>query len=133
MNGKLMTSIFKSRLVKKALLATASLAITLVSPSNAAAQGCAMCYQSASAAKKSGLEALQNGVLILLIPPLLMFAAILWQMFRRRSAQGAAVWDPGAEGSVPPECRDLDSAPRIWPHGIFTETRKSNNMERTQS
>ena len=54
-------------------------------PAIARAQGCAMCYTSASAAKKVGMEALQNGVLVLLFPPLVMFAAILWQAFRRHS------------------------------------------------
>ena len=102
-------------------------------PPDAFAQGCAMCYTSASAAKKAGLEALRNGVLILLIPPLLIFAAILWQTYRRSNAQGAAVSNRREANGVAPEDRDLNSAPRMWVPGIFTETRKSNNIERTQS
>jgi hypothetical protein len=38
------------------------------------AQGCAMCYTSASAARSGAKEALANGVLILLIPPMVFFA-----------------------------------------------------------
>lgn len=41
-----------------------------------------MCIQSASAAKQAGIQALENGVLILLIPPLVMAAAIVWRTFR---------------------------------------------------
>jgi len=38
------------------------------------AQGCAMCYTSASAARAGAKEALANGVLILLVPPMVFFA-----------------------------------------------------------
>ena len=40
------------------------------------AQGCAMCYTSASAARAGAKEALANGVLILLVPPMVFFALI---------------------------------------------------------
>jgi hypothetical protein len=43
-----------------------------------------MCNANASAAKQAGLAALQNGILILLIPPLAIFVGILWLAFRRR-------------------------------------------------
>ena len=63
-------------------------------PVAAQAQGCVMCYTSASAAKKAGMEALQNGVFILFFPPLLIFAAILWQTFHRRNPQEAVDMEP---------------------------------------
>ncbi len=59
--------------------------VALALPIVARAQGCAMCYTSASAARKAGMEALQKGVFVLLFPPLVIFAVILWQTFRRRS------------------------------------------------
>lgn len=79
-------SLFDSR-AGRWLIGAIAVAWAIAMPVAAQAQGCAMCYTSASAAKKAGMEALQNGVFILLFPPLLMFAAILWQTFHRRSAQ----------------------------------------------
>ena len=49
------------------------------------AQGCAMCYTSASAAKAGAIQALRSGILILLIPCLLMFAATAVVVIRRRN------------------------------------------------
>ncbi len=75
----------------------AGFVVALALPAVARAQGCAMCYTSASAARKAGMEALQKGVFILLFPPLLIFAVILWQTFRRRSiAELESVQTPSA-------------------------------------
>ncbi len=41
-----------------------------------------MCNQSASAANQAGIQALENGVLILLVPPLVMAGAIVWRTIR---------------------------------------------------
>ena len=49
------------------------------------AQGCAMCYTSASAAKSTAKEALFNGTLILLAPPVLIIAIIIVVIFRYRN------------------------------------------------
>jgi hypothetical protein len=49
------------------------------------AQGCAMCYNSASAAKAGAKEALANGVLILLVPPMVFFALITVVVYRYRN------------------------------------------------
>lgn len=70
-----------------ALAATLALAM----PSIANAQGCAMCYQSASAAKQAGIQALENGVLVLLIPPLVMAAAIGWRTYRASQRDAADI------------------------------------------
>lgn len=43
-----------------------------------------MCYTSAAAAKEAGLQALRNGILILGIPPLVMFIGIFLYVLRRR-------------------------------------------------
>jgi hypothetical protein len=51
------------------------------------AQGCAMCNANASAAKQAGIQALRNGIVILLIPPLLIFVGILWLASRRRPVE----------------------------------------------
>lgn len=52
------------------------------------AQGCVMCYTSASAAGKRGERALDEAILTLLIPVLALFIAIFIFAWRRgRSAQ----------------------------------------------
>lgn len=58
--------------------------ITLGCSAVAAAQSCSMCYNSAAAAKASAIQALKQGILILLIPPLAMFIGIFALAFRRR-------------------------------------------------
>lgn len=49
------------------------------------AQGCAMCYNSAAAARAAGIQALKSGTLILLIPVLLLFAGIVGIAIRSRN------------------------------------------------
>jgi hypothetical protein len=48
-------------------------------------QGCAMCYQNASATGAQGREALRDGVLVLLFPTLSLFVGILALIYRRRN------------------------------------------------
>jgi hypothetical protein len=52
--------------------------------SRAAAQGCAMCYQSAAASAAPVREALRHGILILLVPAVSLFAGIWALIYRRR-------------------------------------------------
>ncbi len=49
------------------------------------AQGCAMCYSTAAAAKAAAIQALRSGILILLVPPALMFIAIFALFYRSRN------------------------------------------------
>jgi hypothetical protein len=63
-----------------ALLAVAGVAY----PMAAYAQGCPLCYNTAAAAKASGIQALRSGILILVIPPLLICAGILWRGIKAR-------------------------------------------------
>lgn len=44
-----------------------------------------MCYTSASAAKAGAIQALRSGILILLVPTLLVFAATAVLVIRRRN------------------------------------------------
>ncbi len=76
-------SVFLSR-YGRLLVLLAVAAILLALPTPLAAQGCAMCYTSAAAAKEAGLQALRNGILILGIPPLVMFIGIFLYVLRRR-------------------------------------------------
>jgi ABC-type sulfate transport system permease subunit len=63
------------------ILAVALLALTPA----AFAQGCAMCRASAAAADQTGKEALNLGVLILLIPTTAIFGGVFLWAFRKRN------------------------------------------------
>ena len=52
---------------------------------SAAAQGCAMCYQNASASGPQGAQALRHGILILLFPTLALFTGIFGLIYHRRN------------------------------------------------
>ena len=57
------------------------------------AQGCAMCYTSAAAAKAGAIHALRSGILILIVPVLVMCAGISVVIYRSRERFcGAADW-----------------------------------------
>lgn len=49
------------------------------------AQGCSMCYNDAAAQNAAGVRALQHGILALLIPSLVLFAAVFAIAYRRRN------------------------------------------------
>jgi hypothetical protein len=55
-----------------------------------------MCYNSASAAKAGAKEALANGVLILLVPPMVFFALItvVVYMYRNKFRETSVVRGP---------------------------------------
>ena len=72
------------------------------------AQGCAMCYTSASAARTAGKEALANGTLILLIPPMVFFALISVVVYRYRNKfREPANWRPEHERELQEMLADL--------------------------
>ena len=80
----------KSKSWKLALLPFAFCVLTFafafsLLPTALHAQGCAMCYTSASAARTGAKEALANGTLILLIPPMVFFALITVVVYRYRN------------------------------------------------
>ncbi len=63
----------------------AAFAVALLSAHSAFAQGCALCYNDASAASPRGIAALRHGILVLAIPPMLIFASIFVVLYRRRN------------------------------------------------
>jgi len=69
----------KMRLTRILLAAFSALALA---PS-AFAQGCALCYTTAAAAGAAATRAIDMGILILLIPALLLFIAVLAFAARR--------------------------------------------------
>ncbi len=58
---------------------------TLALAPRALAQGCAMCYTTAAAAGKAAARSLDLGILVLLVPTLVMFVAVLVLAIRRAS------------------------------------------------
>ena len=67
--------------------ATAAMYVALLAlpAPRAAAQGCAMCYQTAAASGAPGQEALRHGILILLLPAVSLFFGIFGLIYRRRN------------------------------------------------
>ena len=65
-------------------LAIVICAVGALSP-HVAAQGCAMCYQSAAASGSQGSAALRHGILILLFPTVTLFLGIFGLIFSRRN------------------------------------------------
>ena len=67
-----------------ALAAAAAVVILLCLPTVTLAQGCALCYQSAASSGPRAIQALRNGIVILIIPPLFICSAITYLVYRRR-------------------------------------------------
>lgn len=57
----------------------------------ALAQGCALCYNDASATGQQGIAALRHGILILAIPPMVIFVAMIAILYKRRNAHHDAI------------------------------------------
>jgi hypothetical protein len=76
----------KASRIRKALAVGSGLLVAaLISSQAAFAQGCALCYNDAAATGPQGIEALRHGILILAIPPMLIFAALFAILYKRRN------------------------------------------------
>ena len=53
------------------------------------AQGCALCYTSASAVGQAGQRSLDYGILALLTPALVLFLSVMFLLYRRAVAATA--------------------------------------------
>jgi hypothetical protein len=74
---------------KRSLCWMATIAVIFVAwlafPEGLAAQGCALCYNTAAAAGVRGTAALRNGILILMIPPVIIFGVVCFFAVRGRN------------------------------------------------
>lgn len=61
----------------------------LASAQGAFAQGCALCYTSASAIGQNAERSLDIGILTLLTPALVLFAAVVFLLYRRAASATA--------------------------------------------
>ena len=73
----------RKRMDARAFAILAGVFMAAASCPSAVAQGCAMCYQTATAATSPAREALRHGILILLIPAASLFAGVLTLVWRR--------------------------------------------------
>ena len=71
--------------VRSAAFLAFGIAAVFVCASSLSAQGCAMCYQNASASGPQGAQALRHGILILLFPTLALFSGIFGLIYHRRN------------------------------------------------
>ena len=96
--------------------------VCMVFADAAFAQGCAMCATSTSPAKASALEALRSGILILLIPALVMFAAIFVVIYRYRNRfAGAEESPPNYDAELRQMLAQLEA-----PQAPLTDLQKAN-------
>jgi len=66
--------------------ALAAFVAVLASAQGAFAQGCALCYTTASALGQSGARSLDYGILALLTPALVLFLSVMFLLYRRAVA-----------------------------------------------
>lgn len=59
--------------------------LSLLAPSIALAQGCALCYTQAAGSGARMIQALRGGILILVVPPMLICLAITWIAYKKRN------------------------------------------------
>jgi len=76
------------------------------------AQSCAMCYQTASAAPAQTQSALRHGILVLLFPPMFIFAGLIGLLYQRRNP---------ADDSAPDNLLDKESNSPEVQLDIFAE------------
>ncbi|GEM_PF-2905283 len=70
---------------------------------NVFGQGCAVCYTTAAAGGTQTIHALRNGILVLLVPPALMFVGITFLVKAWRTEIDASqACSPACEKQVPP-------------------------------
>jgi hypothetical protein len=69
------------RLMAIALVGLAILAL----PLSAFSQNCALCYTQAASAGARMIQALRSGILVLIVPPTLMWAVVTVILYRKRN------------------------------------------------
>lgn len=70
-------------------IAFVALLTIFASARGAFAQGCALCYTTASAAGQAAERSLDFGILALLAPALILFLAVLFLLYRRTVSASA--------------------------------------------
>ena len=74
-----MSKPFKAVLIMSVFLALAADAVPVFG------QSCSLCYTQAASATQQFIQGLRSGILVLIIPPFLMWSATLVVIYRRRN------------------------------------------------
>jgi hypothetical protein len=88
------------QILRGSLAAAVACAAMLLFASSTFAQGCALCYNDAASTGPQAQAALRHGILVLAIPPMLIFAAMFGILYHRRNLHHDAVRPPAASNSV---------------------------------
>jgi hypothetical protein len=72
------------RLLRLIVIALVGLAM-LTLPLPAFSQNCALCYTQAASAGARMIQALRSGILVLIVPPTLMWAVVTVILYRKRN------------------------------------------------
>jgi hypothetical protein len=75
----------KSAVPQRVGFLTIALTIALLTPPALFAQNCALCYSQAAASGQRVIEALRSGILILVFPPILIFAIFTIMAYKKRN------------------------------------------------
>lgn len=97
--------------LKRLLASGVLLAGALVGASSAFAQGCALCYAGAAASGPQTQAALRHGILVLMIPPMIIFAGFFFLLYKRSNLRRESLRDLQVAAHVTPE-----SAPEFILH-----------------
>jgi len=74
------------RPIRRVLIHLIGWLMVLGAAHNLYAQSCAMCYTTVAGGGKSVIHALRGGIIVLLIPPVLLFSALTILLFRWRAS-----------------------------------------------
>jgi|SRR5271155_3306976 len=77
---------------------TATVLVVLIVGGRLAAQSCAMCYTTVAGGGKSVIHAMQVGIIVLLIPPVLLFAGLIWIVVRWKTIPAQVAFFPEPNG-----------------------------------
>jgi len=62
-----------------------TVAVLLLFAIPAFAQNCALCYTQAASSGTRLIGALRSGIIVLIVPPMFLFAGITWLAYRKRN------------------------------------------------
>lgn len=80
-------------------------ALLAVAAMNAGGQ-CVMCFRTAAAQQEARARILNEGIVILLIPPLAILTFFVVLAYRRRHSWSSSSPEPLTDGSSPVACQD---------------------------